>query len=442
MQGARRNWVATKNGESCNDCDDDGNGAVDDGLACRRGTTSACSTSCGTPGLRTCASDCSGFSACVATEACNDCDDDGDGVPDDGLFCRRGSTRSCVTGCGTSGVETCNGSCTGYSTCAAATETCNGCDDNGNGVPDDGLACVQGSSRSCVTVCGTAGTESCNGSCTGYGVCAAATETCGNGCDDDRDGMTDEGCMPPGPVNDMCTGAIAISMAGTGTTITGSTVGGTNQAGCGSGPDIYYSFTLTRREVIYIDTEGSSYDTEVAIATACTGFLPGACNDDSCFGLQSQLVQVLNPGTYYLIVGGFGGASGSFTLRFQHLPTGNMTPIVLGRGAGLVVSGTTSGTGQLTTTCGSAGGPEQMYYFTTCSYAGGSFSATTCSRASWDTQLYFRDARSGSEVCNDDSCGLQSNLSGTVSAGAGLRALYIDGFGAASGAYSIQYTMP
>jgi len=142
------------------------------------------------------------------------------------------------------------------------------------------------------------------------------------------------------------------------------------------------------------------------------------------------------------VVGGFGGGTGTFNLRFQHLPTGNATPIVLTRPAtGGTVSGATSGTGTLTSTCGSASGPEQMYYFSTCAYAGGAYSGSLCG-ATWDTQLYFRDATAGTQTCNDDSCGLQSTLSGTVSGGGGLRALYVDGWGGSSGAYTLTYTMP
>jgi len=56
--------------------------------------------------------------------------------------------------------------------------------------------------------------------------------------------------------------------------------------------------------------------------------------------------------------------------------------------------------------------------------------------------LDFRDARGGTAVCDDNGCGLQSTVSGTVSSGWGLRALYVDGNGTAAGSFSIGYTMP
>ena len=385
--------------------------------------------------------DCNDSAAAVhpgATEVCDGLDNNCSGVVDDGptMQCALGSApRACTTSCGSAGTRACNAACA-LGSCYGS-EVCNGCDDDGVGGPDNGFLCVQGTTTSCTTACGTAGTHACTASCSGYTTCAAPSEICGNGCDDNANGVTDEGC---GPSNDTCGGAIALRMTGMGTTVSGTTVGSTNQSGCGSGGDVYYSFTLTQREVVYLDTETASYDTEIAIASGCSGNI--WCDDDSCFGTRSQLVQVLNPGTYYAVVSGFGGTTGTFTLRFQHLPTGNGTPIVLSHPAtGGTRTGTTSGTGTLAETCTSASGPEQMYYFTTCSYTGGAFSASTCTGTSYDTVLQFRDATSGTNTCNDDSCGLQSSISGTVSSGAGLRAVYVDGYSGA-GSYTLTYTMP
>ena len=68
---------------------------------------------------------------------------------------------------------------------------------------------------------------------------------------------------------------------------------------------------------------------------------------------------------------------------------------------------------------------------------------STCSRASWDTWLSFRNARTGALTCLDDSCTQQSTLTGTLTAGAGLYAFYVDGYNStAFGTYSIQYTIP
>ena len=88
-----------------------------------------------------------------------------------------------------------------------------------------------------------------------------------------------------------------------------------------------------------------------------------------------------------------------------------------------------------------------MYFYTTCpSYTGGAFSFTTCpngstSSASFDTQLSFVQGNGGT-TCVDDSCGLQTTITGTATAGAALRAFYVDGFGGSAGTYNVRYTVP
>lgn len=71
----------------CDGVDRDCNGVIDDGagLACARGSAPQdCVTGCGTAGTRACSSTCS-FDACLSpVEVCrNDCDDDGDGSIDE-----------------------------------------------------------------------------------------------------------------------------------------------------------------------------------------------------------------------------------------------------------------------------------------------------------------------------------------------------------------------
>jgi hypothetical protein len=219
---------------------------------------------------------------------------------------------------------------------------------------------------------------------------------------------------------------------------------------------VFYRFTLTGTEIVYADTSGTTWDTSLFLQNSAgtnlsaTG-LPAygeVCNDDNglsgCsagFPRQSQILAGLTAGTYYLVLSGCG--AGASTIHFQHLPAGNGTLAALGPGAGLVVSGTTSGTGSLSGSCCSTG-PENTYYWYTCpAFGGGAFSASTCSRASWDTELEQRSAaRATVAVCNDDFCASQSQVSSTLPAGAGLHTLYLDGCLGASGFYQILYTRP
>jgi hypothetical protein len=72
----------------------------------------------------------------VVIEACNNTDDDCDGMIDDGL------TRTCTILCGT-GIETCAaGSYGGCTARTPGTETCNAIDDNCDGDVDEGGVCA------------------------------------------------------------------------------------------------------------------------------------------------------------------------------------------------------------------------------------------------------------------------------------------------------------
>jgi hypothetical protein len=124
------------NPEVCNGIDDDCDTRVDDiidgTIICRAGQTRPCTNTCSVAGVETCNDSCLGWDSCLATEACNGCDDDADGLVDDGFECGRGLSSSCtVPACGTTGTRVCSTSC-GWGACSA-TESCNYCDDNGDG---------------------------------------------------------------------------------------------------------------------------------------------------------------------------------------------------------------------------------------------------------------------------------------------------------------------
>jgi hypothetical protein len=163
--------------EACDNDDDDCDGLVDEGL------TTACSTACGA-GTRTCVA--GSFGACSArtptSESCNNTDDDCDSSVDEGLM------RACSSSCG-AGSEICIAGAFGG--CTARTpvlESCNNTDDDCDGRIDEGLT------RACASDCG-AGLETC--SMGAFGPCSAprpGTETC-NADDDDCDGRVDEGLV-------------------------------------------------------------------------------------------------------------------------------------------------------------------------------------------------------------------------------------------------------
>ncbi|MBZ0118592.1 MAG: hypothetical protein K8H88_16430, partial [Sandaracinaceae bacterium] len=360
--GSCSGYGACTAAEACNGCDDDGDGTSDEDFACRQGATMGCNTSCGTAGTRTCNSTCTAFGACAAAEVCNGCDDDGVGGADNGFTCVQGSSQSCTTGCGTAGTQTCNGTCSAYGSCAG-TEVCNNCDDDGNGVADNGFTCAQGTSRSCTTACGTSGSQTCNGTCSAYSTCLAPAEICGNGCDDNGNGQTDEGC---GPANDQCAGAITISGA-TGSHA-GTLVGATAQVSdCGTGVENFYVVTVTQPTIVYLSTVGgATFDTRLSYRGTACGGTSVQCVDDSCGSLQTHLAQLVTPGSpHYFAVHTFSSSTtpGAYTLAWRLIPTTAGAAVhvpdddLAGAGTVQTYSGTTTSSGTLVptnpaTTCG------------------------------------------------------------------------------------------
>ncbi|WP_370459080.1 MopE-related protein [Aggregicoccus sp. 17bor-14] len=181
-----------KTTEICDDQDNDCDGTVDNVPAKECGTGAckrfvpACSAVCnldpatGKPDCRLGTHNVPNSTACVpgakGIEDCNGIDDDCDGVVDNNpgvmqalsltknctnlLGCSRpgmhaclptkvwdvcrgcSGTASCTTECNEKSQQTCDDSCNVVpGTCQSLLETCNNCDDDRNGIPDDGLMC-------------------------------------------------------------------------------------------------------------------------------------------------------------------------------------------------------------------------------------------------------------------------------------------------------------
>jgi hypothetical protein len=228
----------TVGGANCdNALDDDGDGVVNEDCPCTPGETASCypgrpdeagGTRCGF-GRMTCSA-ARVWAACVGfgrpeMETCNGMDDNCDGFIDEGCSCpAEGMTRPCYGGpMGTPGVGVCR---SGTQACqmepgmglrwgecndmvVPAFESCNGHDDDCDGMTDEGCSCELGAVEDCYT--GPAGSAD-RGMCRrGFRRCVERTdggstwtacygmvlplmaETC-NGADDTCDGATDEGC--------------------------------------------------------------------------------------------------------------------------------------------------------------------------------------------------------------------------------------------------------
>jgi len=111
-------------------------------------------------------------------------------------------------------------------------------------------------------------------------------------------------------------------------------------------PDVVYSFTPTTSTTIDISLcgEGSNYDTKVyvyeneagALAATIDGGEATACNDDECQNSTTNYLSFL-PGvlceqgnTYYIVVDGYGGASGDYEIDITEVDLPDPPSPVLG----------------------------------------------------------------------------------------------------------------
>ena len=208
--------------EICDGLDNDCNGQVDDvagGCACNDGATQACYTGPeGTAGVGTCkdgTQSCQGgqWGACTgevvpAAEACNTLDDDCNGTADDmGLAtCGVGACANAVEKCVNGQMQTCVPGQPGV-------EVCDGIDNNCNQLTDESdpmlnAACESGLPGVCAV-----GKMACTAQAL---VCVPdvmpSMETC-DGLDNDCNGLTDDGI--PGTGGTCATGAPGVCAPGT-----------------------------------------------------------------------------------------------------------------------------------------------------------------------------------------------------------------------------------
>jgi hypothetical protein len=283
------------------------------------------------------------------------------------------------------------------------------------------------------------------------------------------------------PDNDDCANATPVSdgvtpfstIGATGVDITSCTLNDAN--------DIWYAYTATCTGDAVINTCGSLFDTALAIFDACGGTELG-CNDDFC-GLQSQLIISVTEGTTYLIrVAGYNGATGIGELTIScgdpvecpvvppvgvdtsspayqqviaedpfccntawdglcqeayDILTGgggapdnddcaNATPV----SDGVTPFSTIGATGVDITSCTLNDANDIWYAYTaTCT---GDAVINTCGSL-FDTALAIFDACGGTELgCNDDFCGLQSQLIISVTEGT-TYLIRVAGFDGATG---------
>ena len=454
------------------DCDGNPANGCEANVATNPASCGGCGVACSTVNATaTCASGVCSVSCRAGFANCDGDASDGCevGITTDPANCG-GCGRACSVPFATAGCSA--GACT-VASCATGRGDCdraaaNGCEvdlnaDNAN-CGTCGRACTLGqvcNRGACASACAP-GYTFCSGSCRDLQSDELNCGACGRGCN--RGLVCIRGaCAYPPPSNDTCSGATVIDLsAGSRVNLTGTLLGSARNLsfGCGVTPtgDVYYRFTLTRREYVYADTFGSSVDTKLQLTSSCTtGSISTrssyslVCNDNrgrSCTsgGNGAQVYASLEPGTYYLVVGAQ-STLGSFALRFEHVPAGSGPSNVLNSGT-YSFTGSTSTTSSTNTTCGGSGG-EATWWWVTCPEASaGAFSARSCAGSTFDIILGLINGSGTSNVCSTTTlpfpCTTNSAaVSGTVPAGAGLHVFQVDGFGSSStGTYNVSVTRP
>ncbi len=157
--------------EICDGIDNNANGSADEGFECKLGTSLQCQTTCGSIGTTVCQAGSCTWSDCTPpAEVC------GNGIDDN---CN-GKT------------DCADSACMGITACQV--ESCDGIDNNGNGIADEGFECKLGTTGLCQTACGSTGMITCVAGCT-WSACQKPAENCNNGGDEDCDGKVD--CHDP-----------------------------------------------------------------------------------------------------------------------------------------------------------------------------------------------------------------------------------------------------
>lgn len=129
--------------------------------------------------------------------------------------------------------------------------------------------------------------------------------------------------------NDFCGNAIVIGTTrytNTQTTIYATATGDPqpNCSGLPVGKPVWYRYTPAQSGLLQIDTDGSSFDTLLAVYTGACGALTQVdCDDDDGTGNASLIQLPVTAGvTYSILAGGYNGANGTLILRCNLLQPG------------------------------------------------------------------------------------------------------------------------
>ncbi|MBL0125997.1 MAG: hypothetical protein IPP83_00775 [Flavobacteriales bacterium] len=213
--------------------------------------------------------------------------------------------------------------------------------------------------------------------------------------------------------NDECASAITISC---GQTLSGSTASAfpDEALACGvtiTAPGVWYVLEGTNAQVIVTTCPNNSYDTKLNVYQGFCGVITcvGGNDDTAGVGLCSSFGFAAMEGTtYYILVQGYNGATGTFDLAVTCTPmTFDVCNGALPMTCGQTVSGTTVGaTGDTAPACGTDITAPGVWY--TFEGEDAQITVSTCPNSAYDTRLNVYSGACDALVCvtgNDDIVG-------------------------------------
>lgn len=243
-------------------------------------------------------------------------------------------------------------------------------------------------------------------------------------------------CVP----NDICSNAIEVFDGATFNGVTDVATGAAlSSCGTFDSADVWHVFNPTNSGTATFSLCGSGFDTILSVFDGCGGN-ELACNDDFCSG-QSQIGMEVTAGQpYYLRVAGNNKTTGSYTLNtslmFSIAGNNCINAILLTEDVTLNGS-TTGATGASATTCSSNDTADVWHSYTASGNGDATFSL--CG-SSFDTSLAIFDSCGGTELaCNDDFCGVQSEITMSVLSGT-TYLVRVAGFEGTTGDYDLLVT--
>ncbi len=215
--------------------------------------------------------------------------------------------------------------------------------------------------------------------------------------------LTISGVVYP-PPNDQCVDASALTALLPASGTLAAAADDTDTACVAAGaPDVYYLITLTDTSRLLAQVT-SSIDTAVALRSAdCTTEL--ACTNATGTG-ETLDYGYLEPGDYYLVVEGVGGAEGSFTIVYNTAaprPENDQCAgaHLLSDGVALVGETTLNGLNDATGSCGGDSSADVVYQFTVPGGPNQRARITVSNASGFDPIVY---ARSGSCTGTEVDC--------------------------------------